>query len=150
MPSDLAAALMSLPAAHWLAYFAVFLPVGFFMNEFGKRSGIACFARWWQVLTCYGLYLVPVSVALRTQPVVLQYLWGFFFLGVLEFFGYALGTSRVLGIEESGNVIRIESNILIRFVNIKNFALAMALFFGLYVPAGNWLVARLLASGLVR
>lgn len=142
MPAELFAALQSLPMAHWLIYLAVFLPVGFFMNQFGKWTNIACFTYWWQVITCYGFYLTPIAVALRFQPFFLQYLWGFFFLGILEFFGYALGTSRVLGIREEKNLITIENNILIRFVNIKNFALSMSIFFGLYIPAGNWLVAK--------
>ena len=146
MPAELLHDLLSLSHWRWAVYLAVFLPVGFFMNEFGKWTGIACFGRWWQVLTCYGAYVAPVAVALRSQPFHLQYLWGFFFMGLLELLGYALGTSVALGIVETGNSITIGKNILVRWLNIKNFSLAMAIFFALYIPALNWLVGRIFSA----
>ena len=37
-----------------VTYLAIYLPVGFAMNAFGKWSQIAEFGHWGQVVTCYG------------------------------------------------------------------------------------------------
>lgn len=113
------------------------------MNQVGIWLNIAQFGNWWQVLTCYGLYMVPVSLLLKGRPFHEQYLWGLLAMCLLEFSGYALGSSRALGIVETAGVVYIRNNPLAEIVNIKNFSLAMALFFALYFPAGNWLVGRL-------
>lgn len=135
--------LKSTPVDLWVAYLCVYLPVGFFMNEFGKWTKIACFRKWWQVLTCYGIYMVPISILIKDFDFHLQYLWGLFAMCILEFLGYALGTSRALGMTENNTTIYLEGNLLARLFNIKNFALSMAIFFGIYFPLGNWAVSRL-------
>ena len=124
----------------WLTYFLVYLPVGFFMDQFGIWTGIARFKYRWQVFTCYGLYMVPISLLLCEMPFHLQYLWGLFAMCLLELAGYALGTSEALGIRKEGETITIKGNILAKIVDIKNFSLAMAIFFGLYFQAGNAVV----------
>lgn len=129
------------PRSLWGVYLLIYLSVGFCMNEFGIWAGIAKFTYGWQVLTCYGLYMVPISISLRKMKFHEQYLWGLFAMCLLEFSGYALGSSQALGIFQEGQVIRIESNLLAELVDIKNFSLGMAIFFGLYIPGGNFLVA---------
>jgi len=117
-------------------YLAVYLPVGFVMNEIGKTLQIAEFANGWQVLTCYGLYLVPCSLIIRHRHWFDQYLFGLLALGLLELGGYSLGTS-----------IAHPDNLLDRVFTERNFALSMVLWFGLYLPAGNhvvgWLARKL-------
>lgn len=117
-------------------YLAVYLPVGFFMNGVGQALEIAEFANWWQVLTCYGLYMVPCSLLIRHRHWFDQYLFGLLALGLLELAGYSLGTS-----------IAHPGNVLDAVFTERNFALSMVLWFGLYLPAGNlgvgWLARKL-------
>ena len=117
------------PASMWLVYIAVYIPIGFVMNEIGRLMQIAEFANWWQVLTCYGLYLIPASLMARHQSWFDQYLWGLLALALLEICGYTFGTS----IAHSGNILD-------QVFTERNFALCMVVFFAAYIPAGNWVV----------
>ena len=112
-------------------YLGLYLPIGFVMNAFGKWAGIAEFSHDWQVLTCYGLYLVPASLWVRHKAWFDQYLHGLLFMGLLELAGYTLGTS-----------IAHEGNLLDAIFTPRNFTLAMVLWFAVYLPAGNYAVAR--------
>ncbi|MDG1483630.1 MAG: hypothetical protein P8R54_28830 [Myxococcota bacterium] len=114
-------------------YIALYIPIGFVMNGIGQAAEIAEFANWWQVLTCYGLYLIPCSLVIRHRTYWDQYLFGVFMLGLLETLGYAFGTS-----------IAHEGNILDQILGPRNFALAMSLWFGVYLPAGNFAVSTIL------
>ena len=118
------------PARVWALYFAVYIPVGFVMNAFGQWAEIAMFAQWWQVLTCYGLYLVPASLLWRHRSWFDQYLWGLLVLGLLEVAGYTLGTS-----------IAFAGNMLDQVFTERNFSLAMTIFFAAFIPCGNAAVA---------
>ena len=53
---------VQVPPGVLLAYIALYIPIGFVMNAIGQAAEIAEFANWWQVLTCYGLYLIPQVV----------------------------------------------------------------------------------------
>jgi hypothetical protein len=106
------------------------------MNWLGEQARIAEFRYWWQVLTCYGLYLVPWSLWVRGRSVFEQYLYGLLALGILEILGYAIGSS-----------IAHEGNILDQILGPRNFALAMTLWFAIYLPAGNYAV-RVIESRL--
>jgi hypothetical protein len=99
------------------------------MNAFGNFAEIAKFTYWWQVISCYLLYMVPISILLRPYPFFTQYCYGLFFMGILEFSGYVLGTSYIF-----------PDNILVQWFGPHVFALGMTLFFGLYFPLGNWAV----------
>ena len=112
-----------------LVYIVLYASVGFFMNATGKYLQIAEFANWWQVLTSYILYLVPVSLFVREKSFFDQYLYGLFFLALLEIPGYARGTS-----------IAHDNNILDQIFHIRNFSLIMVVWFALFIPSGNWLV----------
>ena len=114
-------------------YIGLYIPIGFVMNGIGQAAEIAEFANWWQVLTCYGLYLIPCSLVIRHRSHWDQYLFGVFMLGLLETLGYALGTS-----------IAHEGNIIDQILGPRNFALAMSLWFGIYLPAGNAAVGAIL------
>ncbi|HIB49354.1 MAG TPA: hypothetical protein EYN07_08255 [Flavobacteriaceae bacterium] len=112
-----------------LLYVCIYIPWGFAMNYIGQLLEIAKFQNWWQVITCYGLYMIPVSLVLRKYSVFDQYCYGLLAMGLLEFAGYTLGTSYVY-----------PNNILVQWFGPYTFALLMTLFFAAYFPLGNSLV----------
>lgn len=111
-------------------YLVFYLLWGFGMNALGKLLQIAEFNHWWQVITCYGLYLLPASLLVRRLSVFQQYLYGLFALAPLEILGYSLGTSRAY-----------EGNFIDQIFGERNFTLAMVIFFGWSLPFGNKAVA---------
>jgi len=115
-----------------LVYCLVYFLWGLGMNWFGAQMEIAKFTYWWQIITCYILYMVPISLLLKGLPFHVQYAYGLVAMCLLEFGGYALQTSYAY-----------PDNLLDQFFNIRNFSLGMALFFALYFPAGNWLVEKI-------
>lgn len=112
-----------------LMYCTVYFLWGLGMNWIGQELEIAKFTFWWQVITCYILYMVPISLLLRGLPFHQQYAYGLVAMGLLEFMGYALGTSYAY-----------PNNMLDLLFNERNFSLGMSLFFALYFPLGNKLV----------
>ncbi|GAA3522861.1 hypothetical protein GCM10022393_41950 [Aquimarina addita] len=115
-----------------LVYILVYFLWGLGMNEFGTQMEIARFSHWWQVITCYIFYMIPISLLLRKYDFFNQYAYGLVAMGILEFMGYWLQTSYVY-----------PNNIIEQLFNPQNLSLGMALFFALYFPAGNWLVAKI-------
>ncbi|MDC7998506.1 hypothetical protein [Gilvibacter sediminis] len=115
-----------------LIYVLLYFAWGMGMDWFGATVQIATFTYWWQVITVYLLYMIPISLLLRGLPFHMQYAYGLIAMGLLEFGGYALETS-----------IAFPNNILDQFFGERNFALAMALFFALYFPLGNWVVSKI-------
>ncbi len=112
-----------------LVYVFVYALAGVSMNEIGILLEIARFRWLWQIGTVYVLYLVPVSLFVREKSFFDQYLYGLFFLALLEFGGYALESSYAY-----------PDNLIDRFFGARNFSLFMALAFGLIPPVGNRLV----------
>lgn len=121
-----------IPAVYWVTYAVTYFAIGSLMNQVGQWLEIARFVYWWQVITVYVLYMVPISILLRKLPWWQQYIYGLLPMGLLEFGGYALHSSYAY-----------PHNILDRFFSERNFSLAMALFFALYFPLLNALVIRL-------
>ena len=119
------------PKTLWATYIIIYFLWGLGMNEFGKQVEIARFTYWWQVITCYIFYMVPISILLKKYKFFDQYAYGLVAMGILEFMGYWLRSSYAY-----------PNNILDQFFSPQNFALGMALFFALYFPAGNWLVSK--------
>ena len=115
-----------------LIYCIVYFLWGLGMHWFGAKVEIAKFTYWWQVITTYIVYMVPISLLLRNLPFHTQYAYGLIAMCLLEFGGYAMETSYAY-----------PDNIIERIVGQRSFGLAMALFFALYFPAGNWLVAKI-------
>lgn len=113
-------------------YILVYFTWGLGMNAFGAEMEIARFTYWWQVITCYIFYMIPISLLLRGLPFHMQYAYGLIAMGVLEFLGYALQTSYAY-----------PDNILDKLFNIRNFSLGMTMFFGLYFPIGNMMVSKI-------
>lgn len=109
-----------------LVYVVLYFSWGMLMDAFGQWAEIARFTYWWQVITCYVLYMIPISLLLRKLPWHMQYAYGLIAMGVLEFLGYWLETSYAY-----------PDNLLDQFFGIRNFSLGMTLFFGLYFPLGN-------------
>ncbi len=116
-------------------YCIVYFSWGMLMDWVGTEIEIAQFTYWWQVITCYILYMVPVSLILRNLPFHVQYAYGLVAMCLLEFGGYALESSYAY-----------PNNLLDQLFNERNFALGMALFFALYFPVGNWGVQKIYNS----
>ena len=116
----------------WLTYAIIYFIWGSVMNWVGMELSIARFTFWWQVITVYVIYMVPISLLLRGLPVHMQYAYGLIAMCLLEFSGYALGTSYAY-----------PDNLLDQYFSIRNFSLAMSLFFAWYFPLGNWGVAKI-------
>ena len=76
-------------------YIIVYFLIGTGKNALGHYAEIAKFNSWWQVLTCYLLYMIPISIILSEYPFIKQYAYGLFFMGILELSGYAMETSYV-------------------------------------------------------
>jgi hypothetical protein len=115
-----------------LVYVLVYFTWGMIMNRIGIEAEIAKFTQWWQVFTVYLAYMVPVSLLLRGLPFHMQYAYGLIAMGLLEFAGYALESSYAY-----------PNNLLDQWFGIRNFSLAMALFFAFYFPIGNWAVGKI-------
>ncbi|WP_109299641.1 hypothetical protein [Aquimarina sp. AU474] len=124
--------LQETPKTLILTYVVIYFLWGLGMNRFGAEMEIARFSYWWQVITCYILYMVPISILLKNYTFFNQYAYGLVAMGILEFLGYWLHTSYVY-----------PNNILDQIFSPQNFSLGMALFFALYFPAGNWLVQKI-------
>jgi hypothetical protein len=118
-----------------LIYLIVYFIWGLGMNYFGSYMQIAKFTYWWQIITCYLLYMVPISLLLRNLPFHVQYAYGLVAMGFLEFGGYAIHSSYAY-----------PDNILDKVFSPQNFSLGMALFFALYFPLGNWVVDKIYKS----
>ncbi|WP_339704781.1 hypothetical protein [uncultured Kriegella sp.] len=112
-----------------VTYCFIYFLWGWSMNWLGTELEIAKFTYWWQIISCYLLYMVPVSLLLRGLPFHMQYAYGLVAMGFLEFGGYALETSYAY-----------PNNLLDQLFGIRNFSLGMALFFALYFPLGNRIV----------
>ena len=115
-----------------LVYAVIYFVWGLGMNYFGSYMHIAKFMYWWQIITCYLIYMIPVSLLLRNLPFHTQYAYGLVAMGFLEFGGYAIGSSYAY-----------PDNILDTLFRPQNFSLGMALFFALYFPLGNWGVDKI-------
>lgn len=112
-----------------LVYVVIYGTFGVLMNAFGIWAEIAKFKSWFQIISTYLIYMIPISLMLRKLPWHAQYAYGLIAMAVLEFLGYALQTSYAY-----------PNNLLDQFFNIRNFSLSMALFFASYFPLGNALV----------
>lgn len=119
------------PISLYIVYLVIYIAWGFAMDAFGTWAEIAKFNNWWQVLTCYGLYMIPISIVLKGKPFFEQYAYGLVAMGLLEFSGYYFETSYAY-----------PDNIIEQTFGIRNFALGMALFFALYFPLGNLIVGN--------
>lgn len=115
-----------------LIYVITYFIWGILMDKFGATVEIAKFTYWWQVITVYLMYMIPISLLLRGLPFHMQYAYGLIAMSFLEFGGYALQTSYAY-----------PGNLLDQIFNIRNFSLSMALFFTLYFPLGNILVNKI-------
>jgi len=115
-----------------LLYVIIYFIWGMGMDAFGTYIEVARFTYWWQVITVYILYMVPISLLLRNLPFYAQYAYGLVAMCFLEFGGYALESSYAY-----------PDNMIDQLFNVRNFSLAMALFFALYFPAGNWIVDKI-------
>ena len=118
-----------------LLYIIIYFTWGLCMNYFGSYMQIARFTYWWQIITCYIVFMVPVSLLLRGLPFHAQYAYGLVAMALCEFGGYAIRSSYAY-----------PDNLLDKFFSPQNFSLSMALFFALYFPLGNWGVGKIYAA----
>ena len=131
MLKDLIQKLGSVERGRLIIYIIVYFCWGILMHHVGQWLEIAKFTFWWQVISTYIFYMVPISILLRGYPFFTQYAYGLVAMAALEFGGYALGTSYIY-----------PNNILEQWFTPHTFALGMAIFFALYFPVGNWVVNR--------
>ena len=115
-----------------LVYVLIYFTWGLCMNYFGSYMHIARFTYWWQIITCYILFMVPVSLLLRGLPFHTQYAYGLVAMALCEFGDYTIRSSYAY-----------PDNLLDKFFSPQNFLLGMALFFVLYFPLGNWVVDKI-------
>lgn len=120
------------PTKLWLVYILFYGLWGTAMHHFGIYVKIARFKYAAQIISCYILYMVPISILMKDLPWYEQYAYGLFFMGILEMGGYTIKSS-----------IAYDNNILDKIFTIRNFSLAMTLFFAAYFPLGNWIVENL-------
>ena len=118
-----------------ITYCVIYFAWGLAMNWIGTELRIARFENWWQVVTCYIIYMVPISLLLRKLPFHAQYAYGLIAMAFLEFGGYYFETSYAY-----------PDNLVEQLFGIRNFALGMALFFALYFPLGNWGVGKIYSA----
>lgn len=123
---------LRVPRHTLMIYLLLYFSWGMMMNYIGQVTAIARFTFWWQVITCYILYMVPISLLLRELKWYEQYAYGLVAMALLEFAGYWFQTSYAY-----------PDNILDQVFGIRNFSLGMAIFFGFYFPLGNWAVGKL-------
>ncbi len=123
---------LKVPPKLLIIYILVYFLWGTGMNWFGAQMEIAKFTFWWQVIGCYIVYMVPISLLLRGLPFHMQYAYGLIAMCLLEFCGYWFKTSYAY-----------PGNLLDQAFGVRNFSLGMALFFALYFPLGNWSVTRI-------
>ena len=112
-------------------YLVLYWIAGFANDQLGRSLKIAWFPRRWHVLTCYGLYMVPASLYVRGMHWFDQYLYGLFFLSILEFTGYIFKRAS----------INPKETIWDRVFQRSNLSLGMVIYFAAYLPLGNRLVA---------
>ena len=110
-------------------YTILYLTTGAIMNSIGIYFEIVRFEHWWQIITCYAMYMVPVSILIKEYSFFNQYCYGLLAIGILELSGYTFQTSYVY-----------PNNILAQWFTPYNVTLAMTLFFAVYFPLGNMLV----------
>ena len=115
-----------------ITYLITYFICGIIMHNIGDHFKIARFAHWAQVISCYLVYMVPISILLRDKSVLDQYAYGVVAIAFLEFFGYAFGTSYAF-----------DGNFLDMYFTPRNFTLGMTIFFGTYFPLGNWAVDKI-------
>ena len=120
------------PPKKLLVYILLYFTFGMLMNAFGSAVEISKFTYWWQVISCYILYMIPVSILVSGYTFFTQYAYGLVAMGFLEFGGYALKTSYIFS-----------NNILDHWFGLHTFALGMALVLALYFPLGNLLVDKI-------
>lgn len=111
-------------------YAVIYFAWGIGMDAFGAFMEIARFTYWWQVITVYLFYMIPISLLLRGLPFHNQYAYGLVAMALLEFGGYFFESSYAY-----------PDNLMDQYLNIRNFSLGMSLFFALYFPLGNTLVS---------
>lgn len=130
--SDSIEILSQTPAKLWLVYILFYGLWGTAMHHFGIYVKIARFKYALQIISCYILYMVPLSILMKELPWYQQYAYGLFFMGILEMGGYTIKSS-----------IAYDNNLLDKIFTVRNFSLAMTLFFAAYFPLGNWIVENL-------
>tara|TARA_R100001460_G_scaffold71033_4_gene111734 strand:- start:612 stop:1088 length:477 start_codon:yes stop_codon:yes gene_type:complete len=111
-------------------YSTLYLMTGIVMNSIGIYFEIVRFENWWQIITCYAMYMVPVSILIKEYSFFNQYCYGLLAIGLLELCGYTFQTSYVY-----------PNNLLSQLFTPYNVTLAMTLFFAIYFPLGNMLVS---------
>jgi hypothetical protein len=119
-------------ARRWVLYLVVYCAVGGFLQFASPHLRIAAFRYDWQVLTLYGLFLVPLSILLRDRPWHVQYVYAVVAIAPVDIGGFALGTS-----------IAYPGNIIEHVFGPRSFTLVFVVCAGWIPLVGNRALARL-------
>ena len=116
-----------------LAYYvSILLVIGFINQTIGTVFHIARFEHWWQIITCYLGFMLPVTIFLKKYPYHLQFIFGIVWMLPLEFMGTLLQSTIVQS-----------NNIFDSIVGPRNFFLLMIVHYATYFPLVNFIVQKL-------
>lgn len=115
----------------WVVYLTSYLLVGSILQLSAPYIRVARFAYDWQVVTIYGLYLVPMSVLLRGRPWHTQYAYALVAIAPIDILGFALHTSLAYP-NNRLDVIVGERNFTLTFVILASW---IPLFGNMFVEA---------------
>lgn len=119
---------------HYLVYITLYIITGFIFQNIGIILNIAKFNKTYQIFTCYGLYLVPISILIRHLDWKYQYLVTLFFMGWLEMLGYSRLHEFIPNIPFS---VAFNNNIIDLTLGPRNFSLFMAMGLSPLIPVLN-------------
>ena len=127
-------ALTDTSARMWILYLTAYLVAGAIAQATADYTRVARFAHDWQVITLYGGWLVPISLAVRKLPWFDQYAYAVVAIAPIDIVGFALRTS-----------LPYADNFFDRTVGLRSFTLAFVLCAGVIPLVGNLVLKRVLA-----
>ena len=123
----------------WITYFVCYLFVGTVLQLSAPYLRIARFANDWQVISLYGMFLVPLSVLLRGRPWHTQYAYALVAIAPIDIAGFALKTS-----------LAYPNNLLDYVVGERNFTLTFVVLASWIPFCGNFVVESINGKLLAR
>jgi hypothetical protein len=111
-------------------YFVVYVGAGGALQLAAPYLKVAAFLHNWQVLSLYGLFLVPLSILLRGRSWHSQYAYSVVAIAPVDIVGFAIGTS-----------VAYPGNFIERVVGPRSFTLTFVVIAGWIPVAGNIVVS---------
>jgi hypothetical protein len=124
------------PRAFWPIYLVTYLAFGAVLQFTAPYTQIARFAHDWQVVTLYGLYLVPLSALLRGRKWHMQYAYAIMTIAPVDIIGFMFHTS-----------IAYPNNFIDAIVGERNFTMTFVLI-AAWIPYVGNVVVEVIAQAL--